>query len=51
MSVKHVAWNVINVVFAGDGPAVGTIFPHEFFSEDPQVAGETSGQLALFKLI
>jgi hypothetical protein len=32
MSIDEVAWNVIEVVFAGYHPAVGSVFPHRFLS-------------------
>ena len=28
MPVDDVAWNVVNVVFAGHDPAIGIVFPH-----------------------
>jgi hypothetical protein len=32
MSIDEVSWKVVNVVFAGYDPAVGTVFPHGLLS-------------------
>jgi hypothetical protein len=32
MPIDEVAWNVVEVVFAGHDPAIGTVFPHGLVS-------------------
>jgi hypothetical protein len=48
MPVDEVAWNVVDVVFAGHGPTIGTVFPHvAFLRGATQVGWETSGAIVL----
>lgn len=45
MSIDEISWNVVDVVFAGDDPAVGTVFPHGLPSREPRIGWEISGAI------
>ena len=47
MPVDEIAWNVVDVVFAGHDPAIGIVFPHGILSPEEltKVGWETSGAI------